>query len=279
MTSLAFLKKKGFSDRMIDQFFKPFFGGIFLENDLNTSSRMLEFVFKMFGEGHAAVPARGMQEIPEMLLQQLSQTEILYNTEVIKVGLKSVSLSNGSDMKADAIVVATDPSTVLPQLNGQVNGYQHVVNMYFSLNQLPFKKPIIALVPDESKFINNFCFMDNTATSYSPNGKHLLSISVNDDNGLSEKGLKTKVIEELMELIPALSSSEITHLKTYYINKALPKIDDFQYHMKASNTKVQEGVYLAGDYLLNGSINAAMLTGRLAAQAVFEDIQGQGFRN
>lgn len=279
MTSLKFLKKKGFSDQIIKQFFQPFFGGIFLENDLSTSSRMLEFVFKMFGEGHAAIPMNGMQEIPNMLLNQLTQSEIRYNSEVSKVNYKSVSLTNGEDLKADAIVVATDPSSILPQLHGQIEGFQKVVNMYFSTTSLPFKKPLIGLVPNSEMFINNFCFLDNTSSAYAPQGKHLLSVSINEDNGLSEKGLKTKIVEELLEILPDLKDAEISHLKTYYISKALPKISDFQYSMKASNTKVQEGVYLAGDFLLNGSINAAMLSGRMAAQALFEDLKGGGFKN
>lgn len=32
--------------------------------------------------------------------------------------------------------------------------------------------------------------------------------------------------------------------------------------------KITDHVYLAGDYLLNGSINAAMTSGRIAAEAV-----------
>ncbi|MGB7344114.1 MAG: FAD-dependent oxidoreductase, partial [Pirellulaceae bacterium] len=42
------LQSDGFSAAMIDQFFRPFLGGVFLEESLATSSRMLEFVFRMF---------------------------------------------------------------------------------------------------------------------------------------------------------------------------------------------------------------------------------------
>ena len=46
-TTLSYLKDFGFSARIIDDFFKPFFSGIFLESNLDTSSRMFEFVYKM----------------------------------------------------------------------------------------------------------------------------------------------------------------------------------------------------------------------------------------
>jgi phytoene dehydrogenase-like protein len=47
-TTLAKLHDEGFSDRIVERFFKPFLGGVFLENDLSTSSRKFDFVFKCF---------------------------------------------------------------------------------------------------------------------------------------------------------------------------------------------------------------------------------------
>lgn len=47
-TTLSYLNDFGFSVEMINRFFKPFFSGIFLEPDLGTSSRMFEFIYKMF---------------------------------------------------------------------------------------------------------------------------------------------------------------------------------------------------------------------------------------
>ncbi len=278
-TALQFLKDKGFSNQMINNFFKPFFGGIFLENELATSSRMLEFVFKMFAEGNAAVPANGMQEIPKQLLGQLDQTKVLYNKKVKSIGLHTLTLANGEHLSADAIVVAANPASMLPQLQDQVSGYRSVVNLYFTSSVNPVEKPLIALVSNESTAINNFCVMNDVSANYSVDGRFLLSISVTNESQQSEETLKSKVIEELIAIVPKMADAEITHLKTYRIDEALPKINDFQYTINASNTKVQEGVYLAGDYLLNGSINAAMTSGRLAAQAVFEDFKGQGFRN
>jgi protoporphyrinogen oxidase len=278
-TSLKFLRQKGFSEQIIDNFFKPFFGGIFLENDLSTSSRMLEFVFKMFGEGHAAIPSGGMQKIPEQLLEQLDQTDVQFGKKVKSVGLRELKLTNGETIQADAFIIATNPANMLPQLQDQVNGHQEVVNLYFCSNVNPVGKPTIALSSNEEMLINNFCVMNDVSADYAADGSYLISISVTRDFQLSDDALKRKVIDELVTLVPKMKEAEITHLKTFYIDQALPQIDDFQYSMKPSNCKIQDGVYLAGDYLLNGSINAAMLSGRLAAHAIFEDLKGDGFRN
>ena len=67
---------------MIQTFFKPFFSGIFLEPNLDTSSRMFEFVYKMFGEGLAVLPKAGIQAISNQLKDNLKKTKILLNTKV-----------------------------------------------------------------------------------------------------------------------------------------------------------------------------------------------------
>jgi hypothetical protein len=55
---------------MIDRFLRPFLGGIFLERELDTSSRMLDFVWRMFSTGAAALPADGMGAITRQLADQ-----------------------------------------------------------------------------------------------------------------------------------------------------------------------------------------------------------------
>ncbi|NVK48531.1 MAG: FAD-dependent oxidoreductase, partial [Cyclobacteriaceae bacterium] len=101
-----YLKNYGFSDQIIENFFKPFFRGIFLEKHLNTSSRMFEFVFKMFAMGHAAIPEKGMGEIPNMIREQLSATQIYFNHPVEEVQGSTILMKNGEELEADRIIIA-----------------------------------------------------------------------------------------------------------------------------------------------------------------------------
>ena len=78
-TTLAYLQKLGFSEAMLQDFFKPFFSGIFLEPNLDTSSRMFEFVYKMFGDGLAVIPKSGMQAISNQLKKGLKNTKIHFS--------------------------------------------------------------------------------------------------------------------------------------------------------------------------------------------------------
>ena len=63
-TTAERLRAAGMSDRMIDTFFRPWLGGIFLESELVTSRRMLAFVFGMFAKGDEALP---VLELPPAL--------------------------------------------------------------------------------------------------------------------------------------------------------------------------------------------------------------------
>lgn len=56
--TLSMLRGMGFSRRMIDSFFKPFFAGVFFEPDLQISSRAFDFVFRAFALGDTALPAQ-----------------------------------------------------------------------------------------------------------------------------------------------------------------------------------------------------------------------------
>ena len=56
---------------MIDRFFRPFFGGIFFDNDLGVSSRLFEFVMKMLANGENTLPEKGIGEIARQLASGL----------------------------------------------------------------------------------------------------------------------------------------------------------------------------------------------------------------
>ena len=54
-STLHFLKWFGFSDTIISQFFIPFLGGVFLENELKTSARLACFYLLCFFKGNAVI--------------------------------------------------------------------------------------------------------------------------------------------------------------------------------------------------------------------------------
>ncbi|SHM70956.1 Flavin containing amine oxidoreductase [Cyclobacterium lianum] len=258
-----YLKQYGFSDKIIQNFFKPFFSGIFLETSLSTSSRMFEFVFKMFAEGEAAVPEKGMSQISQQLVEQLEHTQIRFDIPVLAVEKNKIILADENTITADEIIIATDPG----KLTGQKEiAYHQVTNIYYTLQQSFIGRPMLGLVPDDKFLVNNLVFMTDVSPAYASNERALLSVSVVKETAGIEK-LEQMIALEL-EAITGINASYFEHLKTYTISQALPILKDAKHWVPMQHVKMYDHVYLAGDHLLNGSINAAMTSGRLAAEAV-----------
>lgn len=266
MTTMEYLKKMGFSEKMIRQFFKPFFSGIFLEGGLQTSSRMFEFVFKMFSIGHAAVPAKGMMEIPHQLAANLQHTQFRFNTSVTKIKHTEIHLDSGDVITADDIILTIPAAGIVDGVSDVPVTYQGVTNLYFSLQQSFVAQPMIGLVPDDSFFINNFVFLTDVSKAYSSNGRALLSVSiVKDVTGI--ENLEKLVALEL-EAISGVKSDHFEFIMGFKIGEALPIIKDLKYAKPIHHHEWHDHLFLAGDHLLNASINAAMQSGRSAAEAL-----------
>lgn len=270
-TTEEYLKTFGFSDSIIDNFFRPFFGGIFLENELSTSSRMFEFVFKMFSEGYAAIPANGMGEIPLQLKDQLNKTTIRTNTEVLEVLPDEVVLHSGEKIPFSQLIIATTPGLFLKGFTDQFEDYESVINVYFKTPEKKMKEALIGLVPEKKYIMNNFCDLTTVSQDYVEDGDSLLSVSINGIQLSKTDDIEERIKQELHELA-GYDVDKLTHIKTFLIPRALPKIDDLAYQMNESAVKVQENIYLAGDYLLNASLNAAMVSGRTAAHALLANL-------
>ncbi|MEP0712509.1 MAG: FAD-dependent oxidoreductase, partial [Algoriphagus sp.] len=256
----------GFTDQIISNFFKPFFRGIFLEKELQTSSRMFEFVFKMFSQGMGAVPEKGMIEIPKMLRRQLERTEFHFNCKVTSVQGQEIELESGETIFADRIIIATQPDRFMKQMQGQFAKPKSVVTLYFSLHKSFMSRAMIGLIPGENHLINNLVFMTDVSSAYAKNGRALLSVSILDPD-LSEKEL-IKAVQAELEKISRINAEYFKFVKSYFLSYAIPTVDDMKYSIPFTEAKISDNVYLAGDYLLNGSINAAMTSGRIAAEAV-----------
>ena len=269
-TTLRYLKEFGFSNRIITQFFKPFFAGIFLEPDLKTSSRMFEYVFKLFGEGTALLPRKGIAAIPEQLKSRLKTTIFKFNTKVHQVADGAIYLDNGSKIDSKNTIIATTASNLVTNLKNQSIQWKSCINFYFEVNSKKIDQPIIGLIADENALINNI-FYHNSVETAQKGPKELLSVTVVKSTNLDEKQLLERVIEDLKVYC---GIENVKYLKRYTITQALPDLQQIQYELAASETQLTSGIFLAGDQLLNGSLNAAMISGERAAMAVIKKISG-----
>jgi phytoene dehydrogenase-like protein len=265
-TTLATLQARGFSPNIIDRFFRPFLGGIFLDPSLNTSSRMFEFVFRMFSTGLASLPELGMEEIPKQLARDLPLDSIRLNTTVMQLIDTTLTLSSGETLTPKVVVLAGPHSkrllgeATLPQPCG-------VTCLYFRIATPLHSTPILVLNGDGTGPINNLCVPSTVSPRYAPEGSDLLSVTVLGTNHGPE--LEQKVRTQLKSWYGEVATTW-AHLRTYSIPFALPT----QHHLEPAEApaKVRPGVFVCGDHRHTASINGAMVSGRRAAEAVLAEI-------
>ena len=267
-TTLSYLRGLGFSSNMIHDFFTPFFSGIFLEHKLETSSRMFEFIYKMFGEGFAALPKAGIEAIPKQLKDNLKNTAFKFNTKVMSVKDKEITLSNDDTLESHFTVVATEASNLIQNIEKKPTAWRSCDTLYFETKSRVIRKPLIGLIPKKGALINNIFFHTSLKTSTKTN-KELLSVTVVNNQNLSNKVLIERVKSELKE---HCTINSCKFIKQYKIPMALPKVNEYLYEMSPNETRVGNNIFLSGDTQLNGSLNAAMISGEKAALAIIKTI-------
>ena len=263
--TIEYLRKYGFSEKMIQQFFKPFFGGVFLENELSTSSNFFKYVFGKFYEGDAVIPAKGIEQIAKQIEKMLYIGTVKLNTKVVKIDGNRVYLENGDKLYGEKVILATDGFHADKLLEKNTNRkFNSTTCTYFSADRSPIKEKMLVLNPNRASLIHNMCVPSDVAPFYAPFGKTLISVSTQGFKPENEVELAKNIQKELTTWY-GKEVADWQHLKTYYIPQALP---NFNNNQSGKNLKINDILYQCGDATAYPSLNAAMSTGRKVAEMI-----------
>jgi len=268
--TIDLLNEWNFSTEIINGFFKPYLGGIFLEPDLLTSNRMFYFIFKMFGKGYAALPKNGMGAIPEQLASKLNKEELVLDTKVKQIENGRVLLDSGEELSTAVVLVATDAHTasqLIPSYTRTVT-MNSVRCLYFTADEPLDKQAILYLNGSSEGWINNVVVPTSLQKNYAPEGKTLISVSVIKPCKLTDTELYIAIREELRKWFGEEKVSKWIHLKTYSIAKALPAQPTVSYPKEKEIKPIEKGIFLCGDHVHDSSINGAIRSGRITADAI-----------
>jgi phytoene dehydrogenase-like protein len=273
-TTQSALEEEGFSSSMIERFFRPFLGGVFLERDLETSSRMFEFVFKMFSSGATALPVRGMQSIPRHLADGLPQTAIRTSARVVEVRERGIRLEAGDWVEGDAVVLAMAPTPEQKLIPGLAEiEWRSTTCVYYSAPEPPVSRPILVLDGEGQGPVNNLCVPSQVSPAYAPEGRALVSATVIDpaQAEVPERDLDSAIRQQMEAWFgPVARRWEL--LRIYRIERALPSQVPPWLETPERPVRIGGRLYACGDHRDNASIQGAMVSGRRAAEAVLEDL-------
>ena len=274
-TTLALLHEIGFSDQIIERFFRPFFGGVFLEDALGTSSNFFEFCFRMFFEGQAAIPAQGIGAITDQLASRLSPGQIRLNSAVTQLDGQTLRLANGDTLRAETVVLAVDASQAARLLGRPTptdTAFNHTTCTYFAAESASVNVPkrnLLMLNTHRSSAVHNVAILSDVAPTYAPAGQSLISVSTQGLANVNVPVLTANIRQELTDWFGE-SVSTWRHLRTYHIPQALPAYTPATESSSELHSllKISENRYQCGDHTAYPSLNAAMLTGRLVADMI-----------
>jgi phytoene dehydrogenase-like protein len=263
----SYLQAYGWSEKMIQTFFKPFFGGVFLERELQTASSFFRFVFKQFWLSDVCLPAQGIQAIPEQIAQGLPAGAIRLGVGVRQVDDQSVTLEGGEQIQASAVVLAADGEAAALLLPDRIPkpAFRMTTCVYFTAPKSPLRHQMLVLNPNDQDLIHNLCVPTDIAPSYAADGRALVSVSTQGNHGMPEEELVPALLKELRQWFGP-DVDRWHHLKSYFLPQALP-----QYPPQETTRlplQLKEHLYRCGDYAAYPSLNGAMQTGREVAQLI-----------
>ena len=269
-TTLQALRNIGFSENMIDRFFRPFIGGVFFDPTLGVSSRMFEFGFRMFSMGDTALPSEGMGAIPEQIAARLPEGSVRTEARVASIQEDGVALQSGEQVKAQAVVVATEGPEAARLLGDKEKfGSRNVSCVYYETGEPPVSEPLLILNGEGTGPINSLCCPSSVAPNYAPTGKALVSVTMIGTPDQGDQQLESSARAQLTEWFGE-SVKGWRYLRSYRIPHALPMQVPPVSDPASRPAQIRPGLFICGEYQNVASIQWAMVSGRRAAEAVID---------
>jgi phytoene dehydrogenase-like protein len=268
-TTRAALAEAGFSDTIIERFFRPLVGGIQLDPELTDSRRMFDVIFRMLADGDSAVPAAGMEAIPRQLADRLPAGTVTVDAPVTATTPTSITV-DGEVIDAAAVVVATEGPAAEALLGLPPVESKSVGAVYFSAPEAPTPEKLVVLDGTGRGPVLNVAVMSNVAPSYAPAGTHLVVAALPGRDGPTiEDDARTQLRGWWGPQVDAWE-----HLATYRIGHGQPRQRP-PFDPKR-RVRLDDGRFVCGDHRDTASIQGAMYSGRRCALAVAAEIGQTG---
>ena len=275
-STLDHLQSMGFSQKILDRFFRPFLGGVFLDQELTTSSRMADFVFRMFASGDIALPESGIGALSQQLARNLQPEQIRTGAKVVKVAGATVTLQSGESLGAKRIVIATEECAAATFAHYiSLRPSRQTTCVYFTADEPPLQGPFLHLNGERTGVINSACVLTEVCPSYAPPGKHLISVTIREKATHVQGNIEDAVRSQCIEWYGTLVKNW-QHLRTYRLPQAQPNQSPPFSLAPQTSSRVSEGQYICGDHCSTATFDGAIGSGRRAAEEIISELKAKG---
>ncbi len=266
------LEERGFSKGVIERFFQPFFGGVFIDPDLGTSSRLMEIFFRWFASGSAALPSGGMGAMAEQLAGRLKPGTVHLEHRVAEIRPDGIRLEDSDWTDAAAVVMATEERETCRLLGTEPpTSNRNTTCVYFDAPETDLNGRLLVLAPPGEGPVNEVAIPSSVADGYAPRGRSLVSVSAVGDEACREDLLEA-VRTQLGGWFGRDTVERWNHLATRRVEYALPDVPPGRFEAGGLPPRLDSGVFVCGDHRESPSIQGALVSGRKAAEALRESV-------
>jgi len=256
---------------MIDRFFRPLAGMFFLDRSLATSSRLFRFMFHVLAEGGGAVPATGLQAIPDHLAAGLPAASLRLETKVERIGCREVVLASGETVRSRAIVIATDAPTAATFIGEPATAANRREGLLFhyAAEHPPISEPIVLLDGEGTGLVNHLAVLTNLSPAFAPAGGVLIAAGVVGVPNENRAELDHRVRAQMAEWFGAAATGWrlLRIARTELPDQTAGTLGPWQ-----RPVRLHPGLYVCGMERDNATADGALTSGFRAAQAVMEDL-------
>lgn len=256
LSTEEFLVGFGFSPKIIECFFRPFFGGVFLEESLLTSAAKFLSLFAYFSQGLATLPAGGMQALPESIAAAL-ETDRVHLSEGAREFKRGQLITDQDKYRCKVMVLAGWQGAGL-LLDRKAPLFHESHTLAFSLPKGETGTNYIQLNGSPRGAVQSVAFNSAAQPSYAPAGRSLAMVVTRTECNPHQvkKELQAWYGAEVTEwelLTQRLVRKALPHETTLFTNPPLETI---------GGCRILE----CGDHTETGSIQGALSSGLRAAQ-------------
>lgn len=249
---------------------RPLLTALLHDPALGTSSRFAELTLRSFLRGRMALPARGMAAVPRQLAVGLPSGAVRYGVRVLSVSADRVLTDVAGEIRAGAVVVATDPTTAVALLPGlRMPEFHPVTTLYHVARAAPRPDASLLVEADPRSPFTHTAVVSQVAPTYAPDRRALIATTVLGHDGSEPTKLELRVRERLA-VVYDTPTTEWAHLTTCHIPRAVPVVEPG--HNFRRPVRMIGGLYVCGDHRDSSSIQGALTSGCRAARSALADL-------
>ncbi|KHL09443.1 UNVERIFIED_CONTAM: hypothetical protein LK11_52665 [Mumia flava] len=253
------LRARGIGDDLITSALQPFLSGVLADADLTTSQRVVGMLVRAFVRGRPAVPADGMQAIPDQLAARLRPGTVHLGVTVTDLAPGCAQTDDGK-VQARAVVSAVDGHAA-GRLGLPGAPMRALTTWWFAADESPGTGAVLHVDAERRGPLANTVVMTEAATSYAPPGRALIAAT---EVGAHRRG--AEAARRHAGVLYATDARDWELLRADVIEHALPAHPPGQPLRR--RVALGDGVFVCGDHRDTPSIQGALVSGRRTADAV-----------